>query len=743
MGLPKEATSCKLWVGMIAMILGLAAVAGSAGAAEDIPTLIRVDLFDAGVQAIAVDSRGDVVMTGVFVDPTDFDPGPGVVLQASIPVAPPSWNAGDFYVLRLDADGALVWVRSLGGPNNRDVDEAFDVAIDTSGNVLLTGWFSHTADFDPGAAVFNMTSVRTAPPPRSYAWPSMDVFLVKLDRAGNFVWARHLGSSTHESGWTVATDTSGNVVSGGEFGGSIDFRPGTYSYRLTSAGQNDGYVWKLNSGGWFLWARRIGGSLGDAVNDVAVDAAGNVYATGYFSGTADFDPGTGVTSFTATWKDAFVWKLDSAGRLIWARQIADVGNGIGSKIVAAPDGSVYVTGSFRGTADLDPGPGTLVMTAEHDADSYVLKLDAAGALAWVIRFEEAGESLSLALDPSGGAVVTGAITGAGDFDPGPGTLDLHPSGGGSFTVRITEGGGLDWGFVGRDYTFELAIGPSGELYLAGMVKNVSDFDPGPAEYPVGPLTDHPSGSAYLTELSPTPDSPPVGLVDPTQGYWYLRQGSWSAGFFFGNPGDYPFTGDWDCDGIDTPGLYRQSDGYVYLRNSNTQGVADITFFFGNPGDIPLAGDFDGDGCDTVSIYRPSESTVYVIDRLGENGGGLGAAEFSFTFGSPGDVPVVGDFDGDGIDTVGLYRSSIGLLYYRNSHTPGIADNTFTFGANGDRPVAGDWDGDGTDTPAVFRPAVPGFLFRNTNTAGAADDRSIWGRSGWLPVSGTTWLSPGP
>jgi hypothetical protein len=80
----------------------------------------------------------------------------------------------------------------------------------------------------------------------------------------------------------------------------------------------------------------------------------------------------------------------------------------------------------------------------------------------------------------------------------------------------------------------------------------------------------------------------VGVVDQTQGLWYLRDPVTGAttSFYFGNPGDFPIMGDWDCDGIDTPGLYRQSDGFVYLRNSNTVGVADVRFFFGDPGDIP-------------------------------------------------------------------------------------------------------------------------------------------------------------
>jgi len=190
--------------------------------------------------------------------------------------------------------------------------------------------------------------------------------------------------------------------------------------------------------------------------------------------------------------------------------------------------------------------------------------------------------------------------------------------------------------------------------------------------------------------------------------------------FYGVPNDHPFSGDWDGNGDDTLGLYRRSDGYVYLRNTNTQGIADITFFFGNPGDIPIAGDFDGDGVDTVSIYRPSEQRFYIINQLGANGGGLGAAEFSFVFGDRGDVPFVGDFDGDGTDSVGLHRPSTGQVYLKNSLTGGLADIQFTFGNPGDKMVAGDWDGDGVDTVAVYRPRWGVLFIKNSHAGGAAN-----------------------
>jgi hypothetical protein len=223
----------------------------------------------------------------------------------------------------------------------------------------------------------------------------------------------------------------------------------------------------------------------------------------------------------------------------------------------------------------------------------------------------------------------------------------------------------------------------------------------------------------------------VGLVDATQGYWRLRdaEGGIDA-FYYGDPGDEPFMGDWDCDGVDTPGLYRRSDGFAYLRNTNTEGIADIRFFFGNPGDLPVPGDFDGDGCDTLSLYRPSEQRFYIINALGSDDLGLGAADHWFDAGSPGDLPVAGDFDGDGLDEVGVWRD--GRLSYDDDVIPngtaGTPDHVIEVGTAGDRPVIGDWFSEGRDVPAVFRPDESAFLL--------PDGTSVaWGSGSWIPIAG--------
>ena len=255
-----------------------------------------------------------------------------------------------------------------------------------------------------------------------------------------------------------------------------------------------------------------------------------------------------------------------------------------------------------------------------------------------------------------------------------------------------------------------------------------------------------TNSTIGVALAPPPPPPPppllgaptVGLVDISSGVWYLRNsGGVVTSFFYGVPGDLPISGDWNGDGTSTPGLYRQSDGFFYSRNSNTQGVADDSCFAGNPSDVPLVGDWDGDGDDNLGIYRPSEERFYLFTTTC-TGSPMGFAQISFFFGNPGDKPVAGDWDGDGIDEVGLHRESTGLFYWRNTHTTGVADGQIFFGIPDDRFVAGDWGiVDGKDTPAVFRPSDLIFYFRHTLTQGVADSQFTWtgAGSGWLPVAG--------
>jgi len=211
----------------------------------------------------------------------------------------------------------------------------------------------------------------------------------------------------------------------------------------------------------------------------------------------------------------------------------------------------------------------------------------------------------------------------------------------------------------------------------------------------------------------------IGFIFEDSELWLRDTLAWHGGdyanFYFGNPGDLGVMGDWDCDGLDTPGMFRPSNGFAYVSNVNATEVASTDFYFGLGGDIPLAGDWDGDGCDTLAIYRPSEAKVYMSNSLRTQ-----LADTSYFFGTPGDVPFAGDFNGDGQDEIGLFRPSDGFVYFRYTQDTGPADKAYYFGEPGDQLLAGDWNGDGTDTLAVHREAEGFWYFKLVNEQGFAD-----------------------
>jgi hypothetical protein len=319
-------------------------------------------------------------------------------------------------------------------------------------------------------------------------------------------------------------------------------------------------------------------------------------------------------------------------------------------------------------------------------------------------------------------VVYADLDGNGRMNLGEGLGGVTVSAGGSSTTT-NAGGGYAIQVGTGTHTVTVAGGPfvgqSSRTVTVGGHNVGVDFVSG-----AGTVAVAASGSGWgtTTVASACPSGTTcdtITLVDDG-GVWRRLSapapGATVNAFYYGNPGDMPFAGDWDGTGTATPGLYRQRDGFAYLRQSNTQGTADIRFFFGNSGDRPLVGDFNGDGRDTVSVYRSHEARVYVIDRLGADDSGLGAADYSYLLGNPGDIPFVGDFDGDGVDTVGLYRPSTGWVYLRNAHSAGPATTAFFIGTGWTSVFAGDWDGNGVDTVGAYSRSTGRVFLGLSNSA---------------------------
>lgn len=366
-------------------------------------------------QAVTVDASGNPIVTGFFYLTVDFDPGPGITTRISN-------GSSDAYVLKLDANGNFIWVAQVGGTN---IDNGYSITTDPGGNIITAGGFEYTVDFDPGPGVANVTANGTI----------SDAFILKLDANGGYVWAKRLGGPWGDVAYDVATNSSSEIIVGGQFEGTADFDPGAGTFNMVTSGyQPDAYVCKLSSAGALVWAKQVGSGSSETTHDLSLDASGNVYSCGWFTGTVDFDPGAGTTNMTSIGpSDFYVLKLSSSGNFVWAKQ---VGSTVGiyaesARGISVNATHVFVTGQFDGTVDMNPGAGTANLTAIGTLDAYVLKLDQSGNYVTAFSMGAASvptEGLKVLTAGNGNVYYVGSYSGTADFQPGAGVTTLTNAG---------------------------------------------------------------------------------------------------------------------------------------------------------------------------------------------------------------------------------------------------------------------------------------------------------------------------
>ena len=258
-----------------------------------------------------------------------------------------------------------LWAKRMGGTSS-DVGQSIAADPTGSGDVYTTGYFTGTVDFDPGAGVFNLTAAGL--------W---DIFISKLDGSGNFVWAKAMGGPGNHEGVSVAIDpASGAIYTTGFFSATVDFDPGVGVFNLTSAGSGDIFISKLDTSGNFVWAKQMGGTAYDKCYSIAIDTAGSgdVYTTGVFEGTADFDPGAGTFNLTpAGSSDIFISKLDSSGNFVWAKSLGGNLSEGADVIEFNYDNKPYIGGYFSSTPAYF-GSIALSNTANSPGDMFILRL---------------------------------------------------------------------------------------------------------------------------------------------------------------------------------------------------------------------------------------------------------------------------------------------------------------------------------------------------------------------------------
>jgi hypothetical protein len=442
----------------------------------------NAQLSDQGT-SIKADASGNSFVTGHFSGTVDFDPGAGT--QNLIAA-----GSNDIFLAKYDASGNYVWAKSMGG--NSGDDQGLSLALDASGNIYITGLFNGTVDFDPDAV--------GSQPLTSNG--SIDMFLAKYDGSGNYIWAKSMGGASNDYAYGLAVDASGNSFITGLYGNTVDFDPGAGLQELTSVQSNDIFIAKYDASGNYVWAKSVGGPLDQRSNAIALDASGNVFITGAFSGTnVDFDPGTDPQYLNAVGgtNDIFVAKYDASGNYVWAKSIGSstIGNEQATALAVDALGNVYFTGNFVGTSDFDPGASTQNLSSSGTWDIFLAKFDASGNYVWAKKMGGAGDeqATSLALDASGSCYLTGIFNATVDFDPNAGTQNLISAGSADiFLAKYNSSGDYVWaksmGSISVESANSLAVDAGGNTHITGHYNASVDLDPG-------------AGTHSLTALNPS------------------------------------------------------------------------------------------------------------------------------------------------------------------------------------------------------------------------------------------------
>ena len=595
---------------------------------------------------------------------------------------------------------------SLGG----GVATAEAVAMDQAGNAYVTGEFT-------GTVSFGGTSLTSA--------GAGDIYVAKFNSSGSVLWADRMGSASSKSdgGRGISLDSYGNVYVSGFFYSTSSFG----GAQLTSAGDRDGFVEKLDPNGNVLWAKGFGGTGTDIQQGMAVDSSGNIFTTGTFQGTANFG---GPSRTSAGGNDAFVVKLDGNGNTVWVKGIGGITDDSGFSVGVDSGGGVYAVGDFGLTVTL----GGLTLTSRGGTDGFITKLDPLGNFLWAQQVGGRGvdDATSIAVGV-GGVYVTGdfygTVTLGGATLTSKGQNDV-------FIARLSTSGNVAWaksfGGTGSDFGLGIATDDSGNAYVTGDFQGTATFggvvlnsyggydafgmrvdalgrvvfikgigsagDDQAYQVAVG------GPSTYMTLVGTYAGAAIVGNQTlPSTGTAYVVQISQYTAPSNGRP-----PSNFDNLGRSQPAVFRPSTAQWFVQGAN--GAGKSLGVFGAPGyvDIPVAGDYLQQGKSQLAVARPSTAQWFAQKS---NGAGFSLGVFGTT--NLNDIPITGDFLGLGYDQQGVFRPST-AQWFVNGPNGGVL--FATFGATNliDIPVPGDYDGTGKTQLAVFRASTAQWFILRPN-----------------------------
>ncbi len=310
------------------------------------------------IRDFELDALGNIYSCGSFGLNTDFDPG-----VTTFTLNPVGWL--DIYILKLDANGDFGWVINMGAPAQNSSPTALN--LDAANNVVVSGNFEGTVDFNPSIATNTLSSLGLA-----------DGFIAKYTSAGAYVFAKQIGGANTQNCRDLLVDPTGDIYVCGHYLGITDFDPSITNFTLTPVGLVDAFILKLDNNGNFIWVKNFGGAgnTSTILRTINCDLSGDVYSSGDFSNVIDVDPNLGIVNYTATSNsDIFTIKLNGNGNFIWASQFSGNSGGVTTNQYIDNLGIVYTVGLFADMMDFDHTANTYSLTSVASSyDGFINKM---------------------------------------------------------------------------------------------------------------------------------------------------------------------------------------------------------------------------------------------------------------------------------------------------------------------------------------------------------------------------------
>jgi hypothetical protein len=434
---------------------------------------------------MAVDKDGNVYTVGTYSQQTDFDPGTGVFYLTPNNIGTASLST---YIVKLSAAGNFVWAKSLSTNTFGYYVTIPYISLDKSSNVIITGMYNYTTDFDPSSTgTFFMTPI--------VGNNNADAYILKLDVNGNFIWVKQLGGLAGNAPTGCATDDNNNIYSIGTFTDGMDMDPSSavnLVWPLTGFGA---YLSKLDSNGNYIYGKALVGT--DHVRAFEINVKNNVMVIcGLIEGLTDVDFSNNTQSISSTNGDgqAYTLCLDTAANFQWVHTVPNLVGGItsstASDVALGNNGAVFTSGYFKAAGgvfgdSLNFGNnGINIYKSSDTGNIFVIKYNSNGAVQWVSTMCHSGAgSTRMAIDANDNIYNTGVTVGddSTDFDPSGlvypvingsnGVVDGFPYSQDGYVCKLNTNGKLVWAraIYGsyNEAPKEIAISSDQSIYIGG------------------------------------------------------------------------------------------------------------------------------------------------------------------------------------------------------------------------------------------------------------------------------------